>query len=143
MATITAQDNGTLAREIYAAFSNCDYGKVLSLVNDDIEAVFEPTGQVFKGKAGFEQFFMGFKTAMPDVELIITNQVVTADTVVSEFIARGTHTGPLMGPDGAIPPTGKVAEWPVIEVWTVRDGKIATARNYQDTASMLRQLGLI
>jgi steroid delta-isomerase-like uncharacterized protein len=143
MATITSQDNGTLAREVYAAFSGGDYGKVLSLVTDDIEAVFEPTGQVFRGKAAFEQFFMVFKTAMPDVELIVTNQVVTADAVVSEFIARGTHTGPLLGPDGAIPATGKVAEWPVVEVCTVRDGKLATLHNYQDTASMLRQLGLI
>ncbi len=142
MATITSQDNGTLAREVYAAFSACDYGKVLSLVTDDIEAIFEPTGQVFRGKEEFEQFFMTFKTAMPDVDLIVTNQVVTPGAVVTEFIARGTHTGPLLGPAGPIPATGKTAEWPVVEVCTVRDGKIATLHNYQDTASMLRQLGL-
>ena len=143
MTTITSQDNGTLAREIYAAFSGGDYDKVLSLVNDDIEAVFEPTGQVFRGKEGFEQFIMGFKTAMPNVELIVTNQVVTGDAVVTEFIARGTHTGPLLTPDGPIPATGKVAEWPVVEVCTVRDGKLATLHNYQDLATMLRQLGII
>lgn len=143
MATLTSQDNGTLAREIYAAFSGNDYGKVLSLVTDDIEAVLEPTGQVFHGKEGFQQFFMGFKTAMPDVEIIVTNQVVTQDAVVSEFIARGTHTGPLLTPDGAIPPTGNAAEWPVVEVCTVRDGKIASLHNYQDLATMLRQLGII
>lgn len=143
MGNITAQDNGTLAREIYAAFSKGDYDTVLAHTNEDVVAVLTPFGQTFNGKEGFMQFMQGFKGAMPDIEIVVTNQIVTDNTVTTEFIAKGTNTGPLQTPAGPIPPTGKVAEWPVCEVWEVRDGKLSALRNYQDIATMLRQLGLV
>ncbi len=143
MATIVAQDNATLARRIYELFSNDDFEGALALAAEDVEVVFVPAGQTFRGHEGFMQFMQNFKTAFPDIKLTITNQVATEDSVVSEFIASGTHTGPLMSPAGEIPPTGKRAEWPVCEVWRTRDGKLTSIHNYQDMATMLRQLGLI
>jgi steroid delta-isomerase-like uncharacterized protein len=143
MSTMVAQDNATLARRIYELFSNDDFDGVLALTSDDVEVVFVPAGQTFRAHEGFTQFMQSFKSAFPDCKLTVTNQVSNEDYVVTEFIAAGTNTGPLLTPAGEIPPTGKRAEWPVCEVWQMRDGKLASIHNYQDLATMLRQLGLI
>jgi len=143
MVATIAQDNTTLARRIYGLFSNNKLEDVLALVAEDAEVVLMPTGQTFHGREGFTQFMQGFKSAFPDIQITITNQVASADSVVSEFIAGGTNTGPLSSPAGALPATGKRAEWPVCEVWQIRDGQLTSLHNYQDMATMLRQLGLI
>lgn len=140
---MSAQTNMALANEIYRCFSRNDFAGVLAKTNEDVEVVFTSAGQTFHGPDEFIQFMQGFKTAFPDIELEVVNQTATDDQVVSEFIARGKHTGPLMGPAGAIPPTGRYAEWPVCEVWQVRDGKLSKITNYQDSATMLRQLGVL
>ena len=140
---MSAQANKNLANTIYKHFSNNDFDSVLAHTNEDVEVVFTPAGQTFRGAQEFIQFMQGFKMAFPDITLEVTNQAATDDQVVSEFIAKGNHTGPLMSPAGEIPPTGRYAEWPVCEVWQVRDGKLAKITNYQDSATMLRQLGLL
>ncbi len=138
-----ALDPAALARTVYAFFSNNQFDRVLELATDDVEIAFIPTGQFFRGKAGFLDFMKGFKTAFPDIQIEVINQVVTGTQVVSEFRVWGTHTGPLRTPDGEIPPTNRKAEWTVCEVWQVRDGKLAGLRNYQDSATLMRQLGLL
>jgi predicted ester cyclase len=85
----------------------------------------------------------GFKGAFPDLQINITHQVATENEVVSEFTARGTQTGPMMTPAGEIPPTGRIVDFTVCEVWSVKNGKVASLRNYQDSASIMRQLGLV
>jgi steroid delta-isomerase-like uncharacterized protein len=132
-----------LAREVYDRFGRGDYQGVLALVTDDIEATIIPFGQTFKGKEGFLQFMHGFKDAFPDMELKIDNQVIGDGQVVNEISTTVKHTGPLQTPAGVVPPTGKTVSFTVCEVWGIRDGKVASLRNYQDAASLMRQLGLI
>jgi predicted ester cyclase len=86
---------------------------------------------------------MGFKGAFPDLKIAVTNQVATDDQVVSEFTARGTHTGPLLTPAGEIPPTGRKVDFIVCEVWRIKNGQLVSLHNYQDAASLMRQLGVL
>jgi predicted ester cyclase len=65
------------------------------------------------------------------------------DLVVVEFVGRGTHDGPLKGPVGEIPPTGRRVEIRFCEVHEIWDGKIVRFRTYFDPATMMRQLGLM
>ena len=65
------------------------------------------------------------------------------DTAINEWWASGTHTGPLEGPDGAIPATGKSLTLRGCDVITVQDGLIQSQRVYFDQLSFLAQLGLI
>ena len=134
-------DPAALARTIYDFFSNGVFEQVIARATEDIEVHFVPAEQTFHGHDGMLMFMQGFKTAFPDVTLEVTRQVASGDQLVNEFVARGTHTGPLMTPAGAVPPTGRRAEWRVCEVWTVRDGKVASIANYQDSATLMRQLG--
>ena len=140
---MSAQDNAALARELYDAFSKKDYDYCLALVSEDMEAVLIPFGQTFQGKGGFREFMQGFTGAFPDITIQVTNQVATDDQVVNEFTARGTHTGILMTPAGPIPPTGRTVNFIVCEVYRIKNGKFTSLRNYQDAASLMRQLGLI
>ena len=132
-----------LAHELYSRFGRNDFQSVLELVTDDIEATIIPFDQTFKGKEGFLQFMHSFKDAFPDMEIKIDNQVISDDQVVNEISTTVVHTGPLQTPAGVVPPTGKTVNFTVCEVWGIRDGKLASLRNYQDAASLMRQLGLI
>ena len=140
---MSANENAALARRIYQLFSDDKLDDALELVTEDVEAVLVPFGQTFHGRDGFTGFMQGFKGAFPDILISVTNQVATDDQVVSEFTARGTHTGPLQTPAGAIPPTGRTVDFIVCEVMRVKHGRIASLHNYQDATSIMRQLGLI
>ncbi len=50
--------------------------------------------------------------------------------------------GPLVGPSGTIPPTGRRIELPVGELLRVEDGKITLVHAYYDGATLMRQLGV-
>jgi steroid delta-isomerase-like uncharacterized protein len=140
---MSIQDNVALSQKVYQLFSSDQFEKVLALTTEDVEVVLTPFGQTFHGREGFANFMQGFKGAFPDLQITeITHQVVTDNDIVSEFKARGTHTGPLMTPAGAIPPTGRSVDFTVCEVWSVKSGQVASIRNYQDAASLMRQLGL-
>jgi steroid delta-isomerase-like uncharacterized protein len=140
---MSAQENAALARKIYQLWSNNQFDEILALSTDDIEVVLTPFGQTFHGHDGFSNFNQGFKGAFPNIQITeITHQIATENEVVSEFKARGTHTGPLMTPAGEVPPTGRTVDFTVCEVWSVKNGKVASIRNYQDAASIMRQLGL-
>jgi steroid delta-isomerase-like uncharacterized protein len=139
---MSAQDNIALSKKIYQLFSNNQFDNVLALATEDVEVVLTPFGQTFHGHEGFSNFMQGFKGAFPDLQITITHQVATENEVVSEFTARGTQTGPMMTPAGEIPPTGRTVDFTVCEVWSVKNGKVASLRNYQDAASIMRQLGL-
>ena len=139
---MSAQDNAALAQKVYQLFSNNQFDQVLALATEDIEVVLNPFGQTFHGREGFSNFMQGFKGAFPDLQIDITHQVATENEVVNEFKARGTQTDPMMTPAGEIPPTGRTVEFIVCEVWSVKNGKIASLHNYQDAASIMRQLGL-
>ena len=62
--------------------------------------------------------------------------------MVVEFTGRGTHTGPLSGPSGVMPPTQKRVELQLCDVWEVNGGKLANLRSYFDTATLMSQLGV-
>jgi steroid delta-isomerase-like uncharacterized protein len=140
---MSAHDNAALARRIYQLFSDDKLDDALELVAEDVETVLVPFGQTFHGRDGFIGFMQSFKGAFPDIRISVTNQVATDDQVVSEFMARGTHTGPLQTPAGAIPPTGRTVDFIVCEVIQVKHGRITSLHNYQDATSIMRQLGLV
>ncbi len=46
-------------------------------------------------------------------------------------------------PSGIVEPTGNRIEVEFVEVWRIRDGKVVSGHNYIDSATVMRQLGLI
>jgi steroid delta-isomerase-like uncharacterized protein len=139
---VSAEENAALAKTIYDLWNDRDIEAALDLATNDVEITLMAFGQTLTGRDGFRRFMQRFATAFPDMKKEITNQVASADQVVSEFRLRGTHDGPLQTPTGEIPPSGRSVDLSVIEVIGVRGGKIAELRNYSDNATLMRQLGV-
>ena len=127
-----------IAREYIEAWNRRDFDQIETLVSDDAEIV-DFDGSVGRGREGARATAEMYARAFPDGKLEIKRLIAAGDTVVAELVGRGTNDGPF----GDSPPTHKSAELPFVDVLTIRSGKIVVDRQYGDTATMLKQLGLV
>jgi predicted ester cyclase len=79
----------------------------------------------------------------PDCRVDVVSQRAGEAGVTNECVFHATHVGLLPPPTGEIPPTGKTVTIPLCEVSRIRDGKLASLRNYADGVTVLSQLGLL
>ena len=78
-----------------------------------------------------------YRSAFPDVRLIIEEQVAEGDKVVTRWIAYGTHQGEMMG----IAPTGNQVRVEGITISHIQEGKIVQEWELFDTLGLMQQLG--
>jgi predicted ester cyclase len=83
-----------------------------------------------------------FLAAFPDIHHELANTIEVADTIAIELVITGTHTAPLAGPGGELPPTGNPIRLRAVNVWRVKGGKPVSYRVYFDTATLMAQLGV-
>lgn len=140
---MSAQDNEKLARSLYDMFNQGDIDGMVAHAADNVEVVGVATGLTLHGPEGMRQYSQGWASAFPDAQIEITNVVAGENGAVIEFRGRGTHTGPLIGPQGEIPPTGKLVDIAFCDVYKFKDGKFTSLHSYFDTATMMGQLGLM
>jgi len=62
----------------------------------------------------------------------ILNLVESGDQVALELVYAGTHTGPLVSPQGQVAPTGRQVRSPGAGFIRVRSGKVASFHGYYD-----------
>jgi len=101
------------------------------------------SGETFHGPAGARQNMEGWFTPFPDANVEIVNLIAGDEWVAIEAIGRGTHTGPLHGPGGEVPPTGKSLTLPFCSTLRITAGKIVSGRDYYNLAAVMQQLGLM
>jgi len=77
--------------------------------------------------------------AFPDWHSDLHALFAEDDIVVERFTASGTHKGELFG----IPPSERVCTLAGINIFRIRDGKIAERWGRVDELGMLRQLGAV
>lgn len=95
--------------------------------------------QEMHGPEEFKQFVRMYRTAFPDLELTVEDQIAEGDKVVTRFTARGTHRGDLMG----IPPTGRKIVVTGISIDRMENGKSVESWTNYDVMSMMQQLGIV
>ncbi len=95
-----------------------------------------PTGDHY-GPEGVRIDITGFRTAFPDLKLVLDDVIETSEKVVYRFTARGTHQGPFMG----VPPTGNRVRVDGIGIDRFRDGKMVERWVQYDSVGLLQQLG--
>ena len=100
-------------------------------------------GELLPGPEGYMRDYHRWREAFPDGEVKVVNVIVQGNWAVVEFVNRGTHTGPLHSSIGTFAPTGLRMEIRYCSVMRVDDGKIVEGRDYYDSASIARQLGLM
>jgi len=106
-------------------------------------AVFVTPAGVIEGHEQIGWYFRQLFTAFPDVHNEITSRAVLGDTVVTEWMFRGTHTGVLLLPGGTeITGTGRRVILPAAAAYTMGDdGLFASGRIYYDQLAFYRQTG--
>jgi steroid delta-isomerase-like uncharacterized protein len=100
---------------------------------------YAPPGGWPRGPEGSKAVLATYRTAFPDLQFTVEDQVAEGDKVVTRWTARGTNTGPLP----TVPATGRSAVVTGISVERYVDGKIAESRVNWDFMGMLQQLGVI
>ena len=87
----------------------------------------------------FRQVMEGFRSAFPDSDLCIEEEIAEDDKVVIRWNFSGTHQGNLLG----IPATGKKVSWTGITIYRIVDGKVEEERGEEDFLGFFRQIGLV
>ncbi len=141
---MSAQDNLKLwEQHITGEFATKDVDLSLSTMVEDASVMHMPTRSGGKGKAELRPYYRDmFIPSIPsEWEHIVTNRVMTEDTIVEEAKVRLVHSKQMDWFLPGIPPTGKTIEMELVIVIQFRDGKMAAERIYWDQAVVLRQIG--
>jgi steroid delta-isomerase-like uncharacterized protein len=91
------------------------------------------------GPAGLKPIFSGLRSAFPDLQHTLEEQIADGDKVATRWTFRGTHRGELMG----IPATGKQVTISGIQIERIAGGKIVEHWRQSDDLGMMQQLGVI
>ena len=140
---MSVQENATLIRTIHALYDAGDLTRCVELATPDVEWVLIPLGETYRGLEGFREVLQNWNTAFPDAKTPISSLIIAEDGAADEFTYQGTHTGPLAVSGGPIPPTGRRVDFEVCHTMQIRDGKFAAIRTYFDSATLMRQLGVL
>ena len=122
-----------------AAWNSGDPERIASFLTDD--CVFENLGgeDEHRGIEQIKAWATGVFAAFPDFNLEIKSLFVAGDWVGVEWIETGTHKGAM----GSHPPTGKSFAVAGASILELHQGKIKRETLYWDSATFLRQLGLM
>lgn len=99
----------------------------------------DESGEPLRGAAGFKPFFRKFRTAFPDIEVVVEDTISEGDKVAARCTVRGKHQSDSLG----FAATQQPMEITGISIVRVRDGKIVEAWNNFDFMSMFKQLGAL
>ena len=98
----------------------------------------------FEGRSAIKDRLARELASFADIAHRYVSYVEEGDAFADEWVFVGTHTGPLVLPDGTeLPPTGKRVEVKGMELVRVRDGKIVVDNLYYDNLAVAAQFGLL
>jgi steroid delta-isomerase-like uncharacterized protein len=130
-----------IARGIVDAFNNGDVDAATSSLAAN--GVYNEIGtkRKLEGQAAVSEALRGWREAMPDVKGTVTNAFASGNSVVLEVRWEGTHTGPLQGPAGQIPASGKRQSTAAAWLFDFEGDRVKESRQYFDMMSFLQQIG--
>jgi predicted ester cyclase len=142
MANQTVQDVRETLERNRTALNNRDMEGYLD--NQDPQVTFLlPGGVTLQGRDQVRGFIEAMWRAFPDGQLSFGQQVFDENGAATEVIFAGTHSGPLAGQNGPIPPTGNRVKTHSASILRMRDGRIISEHGYGDPNEMMMQLGLM
>jgi predicted ester cyclase len=104
----------------------------------------EADGMDVEGPDALVEWFKGQHTAFPDMKMTPQIVIVNGRNILAVGLITGTHTGPLKGPMGEVPPTNKKIGQLMYHRLVANDENRATQEfAYFDPSTMAAQLGLL
>ncbi len=138
---MTEQDLIKIAREVVDAFNTSDWERSKALMTPDYLYNEVGTQRRLRGPEQVVAALQGWKQAMPDAKGTVTKACASGNTVTLEITWEGTQSGPLEGPSGTIPASGKRQVTPAAWICTFEGDKVKETHHYFDMMALLQQLG--
>ena len=130
------------AKATIVAYNDKNWDAVSRAITPDMEYDEVATHRTLKGGTDVITAWKGWATAIPDSRASFDAAHVSGNAVILELTWRGTQSGPLQTPSGAIPASGKPIEIRSVQIVELTaDGKTRRVRHYFDMATMLAQIG--
>jgi steroid delta-isomerase-like uncharacterized protein len=134
-----ASKNVATALAVYDAFNARDLDKAVSTTLENVPWEDHGRGVTTKTRAELKASFKDWADGFSDGKITDTKAIDAGDTVIVEYIGRGTNDGPM----GPAPATGKRVSLPFVDIVHFnKDGKISGGASYYDMFSLLVQMGL-
>ncbi|MEA2480495.1 MAG: hypothetical protein QOJ07_2417 [Thermoleophilaceae bacterium] len=142
--TTTGLDIERLAERYVAAWNGCDVDAMAQLLTDDIVWEDPALPEAAVGIPAVQEFMRTSFRAFPDLHFTEPEprqMAANGDLIYWSWSMTGTHRGPIEPPGFAA--TGKRMAVDGVDLWTMRDGRIARYRAFYDMAGLAQQLGIM
>ena len=135
---LSEQYKGT-ARAVFDVWSSGQLERLDELVAPDVvhHDPYDPNGA--EGLVGMKRTIQANRSAFPDMQLTVEDQIAEADKVVTRWRGEMTHSGDLAG----VPPTGRRVAINGITIDRFEDGKIVEAWRSMDMLRLLQGIGAL
>ena len=132
-----------IVRIFHESWDMRDPDRGAAVIADDCRFEDIARGELQIGPAAYKHDYSRWREAFPDGECKVVNIIVQGDWAVVEYVNRGTHTGILRSSLGTFDPTGRSVEVRYCSVMRVENGKVVEGRDFYDSATIARQLGVL
>ena len=133
--TMGRDKSADLVASNFAAWNAHDADKVASLYTDDVVYEDVAFGMVAHGHDELQKMAAGFFAGVPDFKLEIVSKTSMGNHGSVEWVFSGTDVG--------LYKTGKKFSVRGASIYELRGGKFSANRDYYDTASLMRQVGVL
>jgi steroid delta-isomerase-like uncharacterized protein len=103
----------------------------------------DSTNPDITNREAYKQWITATRTAFPDFQVIVDDEIAEGDQVVIRWTVRGTHQGELVTPTGTIPPTGQQVSIPGVTISRCENGQVVEDWHMGDVLGMMFQLGIM
>jgi ketosteroid isomerase-like protein len=130
-----------VVREFFDALNTGDLDAVAAAIDPSCD--FVAPGFSGRGPDAAVGWMRPFVDAFPGIHHSVLVTIEADDAVAFELEIAGTHSAPLVGPAGEIPPTGRDMRIFAANVWRVQDGRVVSYHVFFDQMAFMIQLGLV
>lgn len=128
--------NEALARRFYTEFNARNFDAFPEFIAADV-VDHTAAPDMAAGVDGMKKELQGFAQAFSDMKIVNDLVLVSGDHVTVVSTATGTNDGMMMD----MPATNKPVSFKAIDVWLVRDGKLAEVWHVEQLMQMMMQMG--
>ena len=136
---MSAEENKAIMRRYFGVFDQGNIDLLDELLASDYINHTPATPDLPTGPEGVKAVVSMFRSAMPDLRVLIEDMIAEGGKVATRYTLEGTHEGELFG----VPPTGQRLSIESITVERVSEGKIREHWRVTDELGMMQQLGVI
>lgn len=136
----TTEANTELVDRVWEeAVENGNFAVIDEVLASDYVGHTPGAPEAISGPDGFKQYARTLREAFSDLSVTIEDRIVSEDTVVDRYRARGTHEGEFRG----VPATGAEIEFTGIVIHYIEDGQVVKDVSEFNALDLMEQLGVV